>query len=109
MPILSIPNPPAESNLRRLPLDKPAKPDALHAALHKVMAHHGASSLAEPKQPRNMSRSNKRGRAQSTLPLAFLGLRAAHISAFSRIYTNLLALIDERRHLYHQPRLQFCR
>src|SRR5207248_815243 len=63
MSILCIPHPPAQTNLRRLPLHKPAKADALHAAFYEVMAHHGASSVAEPSHPRNTLRKNKRGRA----------------------------------------------
>ena len=41
LPVFSITNPPAQPNLCRLPLHKPAKPDALNSAFNKVMAHHG--------------------------------------------------------------------
>src|ERR1700733_6225859 len=60
MPILGVPNPSAQSNLCRLPLYKPAKPDALHASFDKVMAHHGNSSVAERQTPCNSITQKKR-------------------------------------------------
>src|SRR5215467_7980598 len=68
MPVLGIPHPSAQTNLRRLLLHKPAETNALYAAFDEIVAHHGISSFAEPSHPRNTSRNQKR-RSQSALPL----------------------------------------
>ena len=66
-PVVGIPNPAAQANLRRLPLHKPAKPNALHAAFHEIMAHHGTFSVAERPYPRKARRPKQR-QSRWTLP-----------------------------------------
>jgi hypothetical protein len=78
MAIFGIPNPPAQANLCRLSLHKPAKSDALNSAFDKVMAHHGSSSVAEQLTPRNIVKQEKR---QNHPALPFL----SSFSAYARL------------------------
>jgi hypothetical protein len=76
MPILGIPHPAAQPNLRRLSLHKPAKPDALHASFDKVMAHHRSSSVAERPTPRNNLKQKEKAEPTGSASWFFSNLYA---------------------------------
>jgi hypothetical protein len=69
VPLLGVSYPPTQTNLSRLPLNKPAKSNTLHATLHEVMAHHGIFSVAEHSNPRKAtSLYMQKGRVSGLCP-----------------------------------------